>query len=73
MPDHGHCKNPFGLVQALAQNFTRKGGTLLTREVRGFEMGPNGPTKLRTDQGDLPVEDIVIASGAWSLFQEVEK
>lgn len=66
MPDHGHCKNPFGLVQALAQNFTRRGGTLLNREVRGFEMGPNGPTKLRTDQGDLPVEDIVIASGAWS-------
>lgn len=66
MPDHGHCKNPFGLVQALAQSFTRNGGTYLNREVRGFEMGPNGPTKLRTNQGDLPVEDVVIAGGAWS-------
>ncbi|MHB1216675.1 MAG: NAD(P)/FAD-dependent oxidoreductase [Alphaproteobacteria bacterium] len=66
MPDHGHCKNPFGLVQALAQSFTRGGGIYLNREVRGFEMGPNGPVKLHTSQGDLPVEDIVIAGGAWS-------
>ncbi len=66
MPDHGHCKDPFGLVQALAQSFVRNGGTLLRRDVRGFGMGPNGPHTLVTDQGPMPLETLVIAAGAWS-------
>ena len=35
-------------------------------EVRRFEMGPRGPTKLVTDLGMHSVEYLVIAAGAWS-------
>ena len=66
MPDNGHCKDPFGLVQALAETFVRGGGTLVRGEVRGFETGPGGPRALLTDAGAVPVETVVIAAGAWS-------
>src|ERR1700687_4959331 len=49
--DHGHCKNPLGLVQGLAENFVRRGGTLLREEVLGFEMGPLGPSAILTRNG----------------------
>lgn len=65
-PTHGHCANPFKLVQMLAEQFVRSGGTLLRRRVTGFRMGESGPTALRTDGGDVLVEHLVIAAGAWS-------
>ena len=66
IPDNGQCTNPFGLVQGLAAHFQQSGGTLLRREVRGFEPGPNGPRALLTDDGTLPVDQLVIAAGAFS-------
>ncbi len=65
-PDHGHCRNPLRLVQMLAEQFVRAGGTILRRKVTGFEIGPDGPTRLRTDGGDLDVSAVVVAAGAWS-------
>lgn len=64
--DHGHCKNPFGLVQGLAENFVRRGGTLLRTEVMDIAYGSEGPTQLITTDGPLDVECVVIASGIWS-------
>ncbi len=66
IPDNGHCKNPGGLVQALAANFARRGGTVMTADVTGFEMGPRGPRKVRTSAGEVDVDATVIAAGAWS-------
>ena len=66
IPDHGHCKNPFGLVQGLAQNFVRRGGTLLREEVLGFEMGPTGPSAIQTRGGRYALDRTVIAAGIWS-------
>jgi len=66
MPDHGHCKNPFGLVQALARAFTRNGGTLVRANVRGFEMGPDGPRKVLTDGAAIEADAVVVAAGVWS-------
>lgn len=66
LPEHGHCRNPFALVQRLAAQFERAGGTILQREVTGFEIGPDGPTGLHTDGGDIAVSALVVAAGAWS-------
>jgi D-amino-acid dehydrogenase len=63
-PDHGHCANPFGLVDALAGTFRRNGGQVLERRVLDIEFGPDGPRTLVTDAGSMPVETLVIAAGA---------
>lgn len=63
---HGHCKNPFGLVQGLAENFVRRGGKIVRDKVRGFATGENGVRELLTEHGRLPVETVVIAAGIWS-------
>jgi D-amino-acid dehydrogenase len=63
---HGHCKNPFGLVQGLAEHFVRNGGTLVRGDIRAFEFGPNGPTALMTAEGRRPVDNVVLAAGIWS-------
>lgn len=65
-PEHGHSLNSFRLVQRLADRFQRDGGTLLRRNVAGFDRGARGPVRLLTDGGPLDVETIVIAAGAWS-------
>lgn len=65
-PDNGHSVNSFRLVQALAAHFRKSGGTMIQRTVTGFEAGAEGPRRLLTDGGPLPVETLVIASGAWS-------
>ena len=65
-PDHGHCANPFGLVDALAKAFRRNGGQILERRVLDIEFGPDGPRTLATGGGPMPVETLVVAAGAWS-------
>jgi glycine/D-amino acid oxidase-like deaminating enzyme len=66
IPDHGHCKNPFRLVQGLAENFVRRGGTLLREEAVGFEMGPQGPCAILSQNGRRAVDLTLIAAGIWS-------
>ncbi|MGW9331119.1 NAD(P)/FAD-dependent oxidoreductase [Bosea sp. NPDC055594] len=63
---HGHCKNPFGLVQGLAEHFVRNGGILLRDQVKGFEFGPHGPEAVITDSGRRPLDTVVVAAGMWS-------
>ncbi len=65
-PDHGHCANPFALVDALAGAFQRNGGEILERRVHDIEIGPDGPRALITDAGPMPVETLIVAAGAWS-------
>ncbi|MDA0701942.1 MAG: FAD-dependent oxidoreductase [Proteobacteria bacterium] len=66
IPDHGHCKNPFGLVQALAKMFVQKGGTLLKRSATGFEMAGDGFKGVRTAEGLVAGDGVVVAAGVWS-------
>ena len=66
IPDHGHCANPFKLVQGLAENFVRRGGTLLREDVLGFDMEPTGPSAVVTRGGRHAVDLTVIAAGVWS-------
>lgn len=64
--DFSHTVNPLALVQALASLFERRGGRLEKRTVRGFDVGPEGLRALRTDRGDMPVGNVVVAAGVWS-------
>jgi len=66
VPNLTHTFDPLRLVQALAASFERNGGKIERREVRGFETGPDGVRAIRTDTGELPVENVVIAAGVWS-------
>jgi len=65
-PGHGHCANPFALVDALAAVFQSKGGKIIERRVLDIEVGADGPRALVTDAGPMPVETLVVAAGAWS-------
>ncbi|MCW5603967.1 MAG: FAD-binding oxidoreductase [Burkholderiales bacterium] len=65
-PDNGHSVNSYRLVQVLAAQFRKSGGTLLRRTVEGFETGEHGPRRLLTDASPLDVDTLVIAAGAWS-------
>jgi D-amino-acid dehydrogenase len=58
--------NSFRLVKVLAEQLVRSGGTILQRRVTGFDLGMEGPRALRTGEGEVPVERLVVAAGAWS-------
>ncbi|MDE0811684.1 MAG: FAD-dependent oxidoreductase, partial [Alphaproteobacteria bacterium] len=66
VPNLTHTFDPLRLVQALVTLFERNGGRVERRSVRGFETGPDGVRAIRTDAGDLPVENVVLAAGVWS-------
>ena len=66
LPDVHRTIDPFRLCSALAQDFARRGGEIVNAEVRGFEVGAEGPTRIVTDKGPIDVEAVVIAAGVWS-------
>ena len=66
LPDVNRTIDPFRLTQALAADFVRRGGELVKADVRGFQIGAKGPTKIVTDWGAMPVETVVLAAGVWS-------
>ncbi len=66
LPDVSRTIDPFRLTSALVQDFRRRGGEIVTAEVRGFAIGSEGPTKLLTDGAPIDVEQVVLAAGVWS-------
>ncbi|MFI4999764.1 MAG: NAD(P)/FAD-dependent oxidoreductase [Reyranellales bacterium] len=66
LPDVGRTVDPLRLTEALAADFVRRGGEIVTAEVKGFEFGPAGPTRIVTSRGALDVDLVVIAAGVWS-------
>ena len=66
LPDVSRTIDPFRLTESLAQDFLRRGGEIVNAEVRGFEIGSEGPPKILTDRGPLDVEQVVLAAGVWS-------
>lgn len=66
VPSLVHTYNPGDLVKQFARLFKQRGGTIERRDVSGFDIGPDGVRALRTAQGDLPVDEAVIAAGVWS-------
>ena len=59
--------NPYKLTHGLAADFLGYGGRLRQAEVTGLQMAAGGRVAaLQTDRGDLPVNRLVVAAGAWS-------
>ncbi len=65
-PDVQDCINPMRMTKLISEAFVAAGGKLMTAEVKGFNLGAEGPTGIITDQGTLPCDLVVIAAGAWS-------
>jgi D-amino-acid dehydrogenase len=66
LPDVHRTIDPWRLCDALARDFVRRGGEIVNAEVRGFEIGSDGPNKIVTDRGPMDVDRLVIAAGVWS-------
>lgn len=66
LPNEGSILNPGRLIQSLQEDFVRHGGVLKPCTVRGFDMGPSGPRSVQTDQGAIPLDNLLVAAGAWS-------
>ncbi|MEX0731098.1 MAG: FAD-binding oxidoreductase [Aquisalimonadaceae bacterium] len=66
MPDEGMVIDPWGLRTALADDFLQRGGRIIAGHVDGFSFGPDGPDRLLLDGEAHPVDQVIIAAGAWS-------
>ncbi len=66
LPDDGQVTSPLAIVEAMAGHFVGNGGVILKSQVRDIEIGPDGPTRLRAEGGDLELDALVIAAGAFS-------
>ncbi|MSQ54761.1 MAG: FAD-dependent oxidoreductase [Betaproteobacteria bacterium] len=66
-PEHGFVVEPFHLVRALADQVVRDGGRLVRAKAEGLRLGAAGVTAVRTDNGEIAADRVVIAAGAWSL------
>jgi glycine/D-amino acid oxidase-like deaminating enzyme len=66
LPESFHTLDPQRLTRALAEDFARRGGEIRRAEVRGIRIGPDGSRALRTAEGEIPIEALVIAAGAFS-------
>jgi len=64
--NQGFVANPERLTKSLAAQLERDGGKILQRKVLGIEVGEKGARTLRTDAGDMPVEDLVVCAGVHS-------
>ncbi len=65
-PENAYVTDNHRLVQVLAESFWGRGGRVVREAVRGFALGPGGPSHLRTESGDHAVDAVVVAAGAWS-------
>ena len=55
-PEHGHCANPLGLTEALAEELVRNCAEIVEARVTGIAVGPEGARALETSAGrSVPV------------------
>lgn len=65
-PTDGHC-TPEAVCQGYASAARRCGATLIPNcEVLGVDVGRSGTQVVHTSRGEITVERVVIAAGAWS-------
>lgn len=64
--DYRHATDSHRIPVGLAEHFLRMGGVIRRETVSEIEMGANGPRALRTNQGEHPLDLLVVAAGAWS-------
>jgi D-amino-acid dehydrogenase len=62
-PEAAHVVDPFGLATGLAEAFRRDGGRIETAAVTGCERGGEGVRALKTGQGRVAADAVVLAAG----------
>lgn len=67
LQDHGRAVDPSQLTKAHADWLQRGGGELRQCTVRALEVRDGKVVRLSTDADPVPVEQLVIAAGAWSV------
>ncbi len=65
-PDVAYTIDCLGLVEVLVQAAQHRGGTLRRAAAHGFDIGPEGPRAVLTNEGPIPCHAVVLAAGAWS-------
>ena len=66
LPEDGQVTSPLKIVETLADEFRRHGGTILKRDIADIEIGADGPSRLLNDGDALEIDTLVIAAGAHS-------
>ena len=66
MPEDGQVISPLLVVETMANEFCKNGGTILKAEVRDIEIGADGPSRLLTDGDAIDLDALVVAAGALS-------
>ncbi|MEM9709873.1 MAG: FAD-binding oxidoreductase [Pseudomonadota bacterium] len=66
MTDHGYVRDPGGYVKALASEFEKVGGKIVTAEIADFEFVEDKVAAVLTSGGRFPCDHVVLATGAWS-------
>jgi glycine/D-amino acid oxidase-like deaminating enzyme len=66
LADHGFITDPGGYVRALAKAFEGMGGTIRQADVQDVEITGGRATAVLTDQGSLPCDSVLLATGVWS-------
>ncbi len=65
-PENGSTVDPHLLVNSIADEIRKNGGRFLKAEVKDVTLGAEGPVALETTKGQIPVDRLVLAAGAWS-------
>jgi len=66
MADHGYIRDPGGYVKALAAEFRKMGGRIVTADIQNFELADDKATAVLTSEGRFPCDRVVLATGVWS-------
>ena len=66
LPEQGHCPNPLRLSRALAARLRNGGAGFSARSAIGFDVVDGRVARIRTDDGPMEADVIVIAAGAHS-------
>ena len=66
MRAHGFIRDPGGYVKALAGAFEGLGGTLKQATIMDMDVSGGRVTSVLTDQGPVPCDQAVLATGVWS-------
>ena len=66
VPGNGHISDPRALARLFAETLVRDGGAFLPRCATGFTIENGRVVGVRTSQGDLPCDAVVLAAGSAS-------
>ena len=64
--DSGHCTDPQTLSASLAGSFRTGGGEMRRTRVRQLAAVSGGGVRVVTDDGEVVVDEVVVAAGIWS-------